>query len=142
MTFSASWAARARKPPSVPKSKSEDNSDSDESKSEAGDEARAHISPVPPGLLASVVVFGADGDLASKKILPTLFNLWRRKLVPRDLLVFGCAAPHTSRSSLPTSIAPAAAAAALSPPRTLTAATLTAAALSAAAAAAGTCHRR
>ncbi|EOD14173.1 glucose-6-phosphate dehydrogenase, partial [Emiliania huxleyi CCMP1516] len=47
----------------------------------------------------SVVVFGADGDLASKKILPTLFNLWRRKLVPRDLLVFGFArAPMTTET--------------------------------------------
>jgi len=56
-----------------------------------GEEARANISPVPPKLLASVVIFGADGDLSSKKILPTLFNLWRRRLLPRDVLVFGFA---------------------------------------------------
>ena len=30
-------------------------------------------------------------DLSRKKILPTLFNLWRRKLLPKDLVVFGYA---------------------------------------------------
>lgn len=30
-------------------------------------------------------------DLARKKILPTIFNLWRRKLLPRDLVLFGYA---------------------------------------------------
>lgn len=94
MTFSATWAARARNAKSSvgkPPSKSEDNSDSDESRSELGDEMRSQISPVKPSLLATIVVFGADGDLSSKKILPTLFNLWRRKLVPRDIIIFGFA---------------------------------------------------
>ena len=107
MTFSASWASRARHAHDTPKppSKSEDCSDSDESTpTEMGDEARANISPVPKKLLASVVVFGADGDLSSKKILPTLFNLWRRKLLPRDLLVFGFArspmTPETFRKHI------------------------------------------
>lgn len=92
MTFSATWAARHRQT-STPQllSKSEDCSDSDESRSELGEEVRKQISPVSRKLLGTVVVFGADGDLAKKKILPTLFNLWRRKLVPRDLLVFGYA---------------------------------------------------
>mmetsp|Transcript_1872 Transcript_1872/g.5845 ORF Transcript_1872/g.5845 Transcript_1872/m.5845 type:complete len:612 (-) Transcript_1872:319-2154(-) len=91
MTFSASWAARARQTVSQPPAKSEDCSDSDESRSEIGEEVRKQISPVSRKLLATVVVFGADGDLAKKKILPTLFNIWRRKLVPRDILIFGYA---------------------------------------------------
>ena len=42
-------------------------------------------------MLTTICVFGADGNLASKKILPTLFQLWKQKLVPRDLLIFGYA---------------------------------------------------
>lgn len=71
----------------------EENSDSDDddiTESEFA-ETRALFSPVSAELLASVVVLGADGDLARKKILPTLFNLWRRKLLPKDTIVFGYA---------------------------------------------------
>ncbi len=103
MTFSASWAARKREPTDAsgkPKTNKQiqldENSDSDEASnseltSEIADDLRKAISPIEKHLLASVVIFGADGNLSSKKILPTLFNLWRRKLVPRDILIFGYA---------------------------------------------------
>lgn len=55
-----------------------------------GDEASG-FTPISRTLLASICVFGADGNLASKKILPTIFNLWKRRLMPRDLLIFGYA---------------------------------------------------
>ena len=71
------------------------------------------FSPISIDLLTSIVIFGADGgalapsarlagtalsvaghratDLSRKKILPTIFNLWRRKLLPRDFVLFGYA---------------------------------------------------
>ena len=49
------------------------------------------FSPIPRTLLTTICVFGADGNLAAKKILPTLFQLWKRKLMPRDFLIFGYA---------------------------------------------------
>ena len=63
----------------------EENSDSDDDDATESDlaEQRALFSPVSADLLATVVGLGADGDLASKKILPTIFNLWRRKLLPK-----------------------------------------------------------
>ena len=54
---------------------------------------RRLLSPVPSTQLTSIVVFGADGNLATKKLLPTLYILWRRRLLPRDVLVFGFARP-------------------------------------------------
>ena len=36
---------------------------------------------------SSIVLFGADGNLATKKTFPTLFALWRKKLLPRDIIV-------------------------------------------------------
>ena len=80
-----SWAPRmaARVP-------TEDCSDSDDDGSELGDE-KGVFSPVSKSLLATVCIFGADGNLASKKILPTLFQLWKQRLMPRDMLIFGYA---------------------------------------------------
>jgi hypothetical protein len=57
---------------------------------------RELLSPVPRNHLASIVVFGADGNLAQKKLLPTLYLLWRRKLLPRDVLIFGFARPSSA----------------------------------------------
>jgi hypothetical protein len=68
----------------------EDNSDSDDDGSKMGDEISG-FSPIPRNLLATICVFGADGNLATKKILPTLFQTWKRKLMPHDVLIFGYA---------------------------------------------------
>ena len=40
---------------------------------------------------SSIVLFGADGNLATKKTFPTLFALWRKKLLPRDVVIIGYA---------------------------------------------------
>ena len=40
---------------------------------------------------SSIVLFGADGNLATKKTFPTLFALWRKKLLPRDIVIIGYA---------------------------------------------------
>ncbi|HAK97397.1 MAG TPA: glucose-6-phosphate dehydrogenase, partial [Planctomycetes bacterium] len=45
------------------------------------------LTPKPCG----VVVFGASGDLAQRKLLPALFSLWARKLIPPSFFVLGCA---------------------------------------------------
>ena len=70
--------------------RSEVNSDSDDDGTEEGED-KAAFSLLPKSILASVCIFGADGNLASKKILPTLFTLWKRKLVPKDIIIFGYA---------------------------------------------------
>ena len=39
----------------------------------------------------SLVIFGADGNLATKKTYPTLFALWRKRLLPPDVVILGYA---------------------------------------------------
>ena len=39
----------------------------------------------------SIVLFGADGNLATKKTYPTLFALWRKRLLPADVIIVGYA---------------------------------------------------
>eukprot|EP00965_Chrysotila_dentata_P091721 3027983-Pleurochrysis_carterae.AAC.1 len=101
LPFSAAWAAQARAQVNKDNNQrqvADDNSDSDEEGTGSifSDESRAFDTPVPRNLLATIVIFGADGDLSHKKILPTLFNLWRRKLLCRDVLIFGYARAEMS----------------------------------------------
>ena len=86
-----SWAPQ-RQAHNTPQRKAptEENSDSDDDGSVQGDEF-VGFSPISKTMLTTICVFGADGNLASKKILPTLFQLWKRKLMPRDVLIFGYA---------------------------------------------------
>ena len=43
-----------------------------------------------------MVLFGATGDLAHRKVLPALYQLWRTDLLPRDFMVLGVARrPYT-----------------------------------------------
>jgi glucose-6-phosphate 1-dehydrogenase len=44
--------------------------------------------PRPPA--CGVVIFGASGDLAHRKLLPSLYALARRKLLPDGFFVLGC----------------------------------------------------
>lgn len=55
------------------------DSDSDGDK-ESPDVPREMLSPVPLDQGTTIVVFGADGDLATKKLIPTLFALWQRRV--------------------------------------------------------------
>ncbi len=38
-----------------------------------------------------IVIFGASGDLAKRKLLPALFELWRKESLPRSLCILGYA---------------------------------------------------
>jgi len=44
-------------------------------------------SPDPCGM----VIFGASGDLTSRKLIPSLFNLYHHGLLPEQFLLLGCA---------------------------------------------------
>ena len=43
-----------------------------------------------------IVIFGATGDLCKKKLIPALFELWKKKLLPDNILIVGA-----SRRDLP-----------------------------------------
>src|SRR5713226_4561988 len=44
-----------------------------------------------PGDRCAMVIFGASGDLTKRKLLPALYNLARKKLLPQDFALIGCA---------------------------------------------------
>ena len=47
-------------------------------------------------LTRRIVIFGAAGDLCKKKLIPALYELWKKKLLPKDILIVGA-----SRRDLP-----------------------------------------
>ena len=40
---------------------------------------------------AGIVIFGATGDLCKKKLIPALYNLWEKGLLPENYVITGCA---------------------------------------------------
>ena len=40
---------------------------------------------------SGIVIFGATGDLCKKKLIPALFNLWKKDLLPENFVVTGSA---------------------------------------------------
>ena len=56
--------------------------------------ALAHKSPPPP---CAIVIFGANGDLTKRLIIPALYNLARTKLLPRSLSLIGV--DHNKKTS-------------------------------------------
>ena len=46
-----------------------------------------------------LVIFGASGDLARRKIMPALYRLERDKLVPEDFVVLGAARTKMNHSA-------------------------------------------
>ena len=42
-------------------------------------------------LTKGIVIFGATGDLCKKKLIPALYKLWQKKLLPENFLITGCA---------------------------------------------------
>ncbi len=52
-----------------------------------GDAACIETLPEPCGL----VIFGASGDLTHRKLIPALFSLFRRELMPGEFFILGCA---------------------------------------------------
>src|ERR1700686_2790253 len=53
----------------------------------ASDRGRAMASPVPDDHV--IVLFGATGDLAKRKLLPGLFHLAKAGLMPKNYRVIG-----------------------------------------------------
>ncbi len=47
------------------------------------------IETIPPP--CGLVIFGASGDLTHRKLMPALFSLYARKLLPDDFFILGCA---------------------------------------------------
>jgi glucose-6-phosphate 1-dehydrogenase len=41
-------------------------------------------------LTKGIVIFGATGDLCKKKLIPALYKLWQKKLLPENFLITGC----------------------------------------------------
>ena len=37
-----------------------------------------------------IVIFGATGDLCKKKLIPALYKLWQKRLLPENFLITGC----------------------------------------------------
>ena len=75
-----------------PSERHHDNSDSDMD-DEPESPSQTAYRPVPKSTCATVLLFGADGNLASTRVLPTLHLLWQRELLPPDLLIVGFARP-------------------------------------------------
>src|ERR1700750_1993189 len=46
-----------------------------------------HNKPPPP---STIVIFGANGDLTHRLIVPALYNLSRTKLLPERFAIIGC----------------------------------------------------
>ena len=42
-------------------------------------------------LTSGIVIFGATGDLCKKKLIPALYKLWQKELLPENFLITGCA---------------------------------------------------
>ena len=41
--------------------------------------------------MRGIVIFGATGDLCKKKLIPALYKLWKKGLLPENFLITGCA---------------------------------------------------
>ena len=41
-------------------------------------------------LTKGIVIFGATGDLCKKKLIPALYKLWKKELLPDNFLITGC----------------------------------------------------
>ena len=42
-------------------------------------------------LTRGIVIFGATGDLCKRKLIPALYKLWQKNLLPDNFLITGCA---------------------------------------------------
>ena len=48
-------------------------------------------------LTRRIVIFGATGDLAKRKLIPALYKLWEKKLLPHNILIVGASRREYSR---------------------------------------------
>ncbi|MGL4551770.1 MAG: glucose-6-phosphate dehydrogenase, partial [Gemmataceae bacterium] len=56
----------------------------------------------------TLVIFGATGDLTSRKLVPSLYNLHRKKRLPDELKVLGVARTALTDDAFRDRVAPAA----------------------------------
>ena len=42
-------------------------------------------------LTKGIVIFGATGDLCRRKLIPALYKLWEKELLPENFLIMGSA---------------------------------------------------
>ena len=45
----------------------------------------------------AIVIFGATGDLCKKKLIPALYQLWEKELLPENFLIVGSARREISK---------------------------------------------
>jgi glucose-6-phosphate 1-dehydrogenase len=48
------------------------------------------------GLLTTIIIFGASGDLTQRKLIPSLFNLFRKRKTPKSFQIIGFGATEFS----------------------------------------------
>ena len=54
-------------------------------------------------LTRRIVIFGATGDLCKRKLIPALYELWKKELLPENILIVGASRrEHTKESWLNT----------------------------------------
>ena len=58
-------------------------------------EMEQHIEPLTKG----IVIFGATGDLCRKKLIPSLFKLWEKKLLPQGFTIVGASRRDPGRDA-------------------------------------------
>ena len=50
-------------------------------------------------LTRRIVIFGATGDLCKRKLIPALFELWKKQLLPENILIVGASRRDYSKES-------------------------------------------
>jgi glucose-6-phosphate 1-dehydrogenase len=65
--------------------------------------SQGHASPFVTGVQqpepAAIVIFGATGDLAARKLLPALYGLWKDRFLPEPFVVVGVARRQRSEDA-------------------------------------------
>ncbi|MGV1098967.1 glucose-6-phosphate dehydrogenase [Thiovibrio sp. JS02] len=76
--------------------------------SEQGGKIHPHGACPMPGqeypASCTIVIFGASGDLAARKLIPALYNLFRNKSLPRPVNIVGCGRTRLSHESFRASL--------------------------------------
>ena len=50
-------------------------------------------------LTRRIVIFGATGDLCKRKLIPALYELWKKKLLPHNILIVGASRREYTKES-------------------------------------------
>ena len=66
---------------------------------ETVEERDGHQFRIPPEKMGTIVIFGATGDLAGRKLIPAIYNLWRAGLLPDKANVVGVARREKSHDT-------------------------------------------